>query len=411
MGQFTAQPPDGAPQRIELLDDHALVALVRSGDERGLGELYRRHAPTALRVARSLMRAGHEADDVVADVFGGIWQAIRNGKGPTIRFEAYLVAAIRNRARSLPSQAIGQPIDDHIATLATMDTEPETGNNVARQAFTRLPTREQQMLWLTAVEGSTVAEAATALSLTRRAATTLKYRAKRAFAEAYLAEYGAAESVENVCRELCPKLARYVRGTCPPTAKRTVEVHISACPACRLLVRELTDVNATLRTVGPAAALAVGARGLSGGRSSTVAPRFGHCAFRAATSKPVWITAAAGVVVLLPSALLLGNDPPTPGPTIVDEALPAPTTTIRLIRAGTSTDGVVELTRPAPTSAPPRSWRRTRWPRSHPHRCGLRRPRSPRQFRPCRHRPRQQWPDRPSHLRQLRPSRPRRNPT
>ena len=176
MGQFTAQPPDGAAQRIELLDDHALVALVRSGDERGLGELYRRHAPTALRVARSLTRAGYEADDVVADVFGGIWQAIRNGKGPTIRFEAYLVAAIRNRARSLPSQAIGQPIDDHIAALATMDTGPETGNNVARQAFTRLPTREQQMLWLTAVEGSTVAEAATALSLTRRAATTLKYR-------------------------------------------------------------------------------------------------------------------------------------------------------------------------------------------------------------------------------------------
>jgi hypothetical protein len=60
-------------------------------------------------------------------------------------------------------------------------------------------------------------------------------------------------------------------------------------------------------------------------------------------------------VVLLPSALLLGGDPPTPGPTIVDEALPAPTTTIRLIRAGTSTDGVVELTRPAPTSAPPSS--------------------------------------------------------
>jgi len=272
VGQFTAQPPDGAAQRIELLDDHALVALVRSGDERGLGELYRRHAPTALRVARSLMRAGHEADDVVADVFGGIWQAIRSGKGPTSRFEAYLVAAIRNRARSLPSQAIGQPIDDHIAALATMDTEPETGNNVARQAFTRLPTREQQMLWLTAVEGSTVAEAATALSLTRRAATTLKYRAKRAFAGAYLAEYGTAESVENVCRELCPKLARCVRETCPPTAKRAVEVHISACPACRLLVRELTDVNATLRTVGPAAALAVGARGLSGGRSSIGAP-------------------------------------------------------------------------------------------------------------------------------------------
>ena len=355
MGQFAAQPPDGVPQRIELLDDHALVALVRSGDERGLGELYRRHAPTALRVARSLTRVGFDADDVVADVFDGIWQAIRNGKGPTTRFEPYLVAAIRNRAYSLPSQAIGQPIDDHDAALAMTDSEPEAGSNVARPAFALLPTREQQMLWLTAVEGRTVAEAATMLSLTRRAATTLKYRAKRAFAEAYLAAYGAAEVVEPVCRELCPKMSRYVRGTCPPRAKRTVEIHLSACPACRRLVRELTDVNATLRTVGPAAALAIAARGLSGGRRSAVAHRFGHSALRAATSKQAWLTVAAGVVVLLPSALLLGGDPPTPGPTIVDEALPAPTTTIRLIRAGTTTDGVVDLTRPAPTSSAPPS--------------------------------------------------------
>ena len=47
-----------------------------------------------------MLRSRSEVDDVVADAFAGVLEALRNGNGPRDNFRSYLLAAVRNGCRS-----------------------------------------------------------------------------------------------------------------------------------------------------------------------------------------------------------------------------------------------------------------------------------------------------------------------
>jgi RNA polymerase sigma factor (sigma-70 family) len=79
--------------------DDQLVSQARSGDAVAFGQLVRRHAPIARRMA-VLWGAGADADDVVQDAFVKAYTAL-SGFRRGGEFRAWLLAIVRNETRNM----------------------------------------------------------------------------------------------------------------------------------------------------------------------------------------------------------------------------------------------------------------------------------------------------------------------
>src|SRR5690606_5895675 len=77
--------------------DADLILRTRSGNGAAFGELWRRHYPSGMAVARSVT-SSIDADDLVQESYTRIYQAIIKGGGPNGSFRAYLFTSIRNTA-------------------------------------------------------------------------------------------------------------------------------------------------------------------------------------------------------------------------------------------------------------------------------------------------------------------------
>ncbi|MEN0024761.1 MAG: hypothetical protein AAGC61_15845, partial [Microbacterium sp.] len=65
----------------ETIADADLVLRTRSGDAAAFGELWRRHYPSGMSVARSIT-SSIDPDDLVQESYTRIYQAIIKGGGP-----------------------------------------------------------------------------------------------------------------------------------------------------------------------------------------------------------------------------------------------------------------------------------------------------------------------------------------
>jgi RNA polymerase sigma factor (sigma-70 family) len=135
--------------------DADLLGRVRGGDEQAYAELWERYAPAAAAVARSYWWSA-DADDLVAESFTRIYQAIQAGKGPTAAFKPYLFATMRNLAiswgrarREVPIEYI-EAVEDPNSTDAAADADFDA--SLVSQAILALPERWQDVLWFGEVE-------------------------------------------------------------------------------------------------------------------------------------------------------------------------------------------------------------------------------------------------------------------
>lgn len=82
--QLHSAPPVPHPRAAE---DVAAVAACAAGDQRGVEQLYRRHAGSCLRLARSVLVDPQHAEDAVQEAFLDLWrQAGRfDGRRSTVR--------------------------------------------------------------------------------------------------------------------------------------------------------------------------------------------------------------------------------------------------------------------------------------------------------------------------------------
>jgi RNA polymerase sigma-70 factor (ECF subfamily) len=85
-------PPGAAPTA-----ESVVVAGVREGDARAFGEMFQRHYDGLCRFAYSYVASRATAEEVVSDVFLGLWRG-RAAWDPSAGIERYLYGAIRNRA-------------------------------------------------------------------------------------------------------------------------------------------------------------------------------------------------------------------------------------------------------------------------------------------------------------------------
>uniref|UniRef100_UPI000A916470 RNA polymerase sigma factor n=1 Tax=Streptomyces aurantiacus TaxID=47760 RepID=UPI000A916470 len=229
-------PPPIEPTELPLPDSE-LIGRMRSGDDTAYEELYRRHAGAVRRYARTCCRDAHTADDLTAEVFARMLQAVRGGSGPEHSVRAYLLTTVRRVAAGWTKSAKREQLVDDFAVFAAQAARgSETSNDtasvgsfgadhelgadvramheaeqsMAMQAFRSLPERWQAVLWHTEVEDESPSEVATLFGLDANGTRVLASRAREGLKQAYLqAHVSATLTMDEECARHADRLGAY----------------------------------------------------------------------------------------------------------------------------------------------------------------------------------------------------------
>lgn len=262
--------PPRAPSDADLIDG------MRSGDDSAYEELYRRHAEAVRRYARTCCRDAHTADDLMAEVFARMLQAVRGGAGPEHAVRAYLLTSVRRVAATWTSSARREQLVDDFAVFAaqasqgtevadadTLDLGADVRamhgaeQSMAMRAFRSLPERWQAVLWHTEVEDESPSEVATLFGLDANGTRVLASRAREGLKQAYLQAHVSATLAggPGECGRYADRLGAYARGSLRTRAERGLRAHLEECAACRLAAGQIKEVASGIPAVVPVAVI------------------------------------------------------------------------------------------------------------------------------------------------------------
>ncbi|MFF5968589.1 sigma-70 family RNA polymerase sigma factor [Streptomyces collinus] len=263
------------PPRELPPSDADLIDRMRSGDDTAYEELYRRHAQAVRRYARTCCRDAHTADDLTAEVFARMLQAVRGGAGPAHAVRAYLLTSVRRVAASWTRSARREQLVDDFAVFAAQsargpdvsdDDTLELGADVramhqaeqsmAMRAFRSLPERWQAVLWHTEIEDESPSEVATLFGLDANGTRVLASRAREGLRQAYLqAHVSATLTGDEECARYADQLGTYARGRLRTRAERGLRKHLDECAKCRLAALQIEEVAGGIPAVVPVAVI------------------------------------------------------------------------------------------------------------------------------------------------------------
>ncbi|MFJ9588798.1 sigma-70 family RNA polymerase sigma factor [Streptomyces acidicola] len=267
--------------------DSELIGRMRAGDDTAYEELYRRHVSAVRRYARSCCRDAHTADDLTAEVFARVLQAVRGGSGPDHAVRAYLLTTVRRVAASWTKSARREHLVDDFALFATQadrsagasDDAASLGSfgagldlgadvramhdaeqSMAMRAFRSLPERWQAVLWHTEVEDESPSEVATLFGLDANGTRVLASRAREGLKQAYLQAHVSAALATNSeeCARYSDRLGAYARGSLRTRAERGLRKHLEECAKCRLAAGQIKEVASGIPAVVPVAVIGWG---------------------------------------------------------------------------------------------------------------------------------------------------------
>lgn len=198
----------------DLLDARAaadadLILRTRSGDAAAFAELWRRHYPSGITVARAVSTV-IAPDDLVRESYTRIFHAVIRGGGPNGSFRAYLYTSIRNTAAGWGRAQREHAMDD-LASHAEVDG---TGRDavdardraLTAQAFRSLPPEWQEVLWYVDVEQLPPATVAPLLALTPEAVARRADDARAGLREARMGAGATGEPPTSLTCVLLPLL-------------------------------------------------------------------------------------------------------------------------------------------------------------------------------------------------------------
>jgi len=252
-------PTEGSEQQgkhdggaVAVADSDAqLVLLVRSGNQAAFETLYARHRSSARNVAAAQLDNAADIDDVVADAFTSVYQAMAAGKGPDTFFRAYLLTTVRRVAHRMNRDATRMSPTSESYILDTIDGHDDPAvakfeSTAVAQAFRSLPERWQEVLWYVDIEGLKPAAASTILGLTPNGVSALALRARERLRQAYLQNH-INSSVGEDCEEYSTQLGAYSREGLSRRSQARVQEHLEGCPKCTALLLDLNDVQSAMR--------------------------------------------------------------------------------------------------------------------------------------------------------------------
>ncbi|MEU8473242.1 sigma-70 family RNA polymerase sigma factor [Streptomyces sp. NPDC029006] len=375
------------PPRRTPPADGELIERMRAGDDSAYAELYRRHADAVRRYARGCCRDAHTADDLAAEVFARMLQAVRGGSGPEHAVRAYLLTSVRRVAahwtRSArreqlvddfavfaqqAARATAVPGDGTVALGADVRALHEAEQSMAMRAFRSLPERWQAVLWHTEVEDESPSEVAVLFGLDANGTRVLASRAREGLKQAYLqAHVSDALAQDEECARYADQLGTYARRKLRVRAERGLRTHLAECARCRLAAAQIEEVAGGIPGVVPVAVIGwfgaagyakafgvvagsagAGAAGAAAAATGSSGGAGGGAAASEGLGAPVKAGIAAGVVAVAAAAVALAlvND----GHPAKEAARPRPPTPI--VRSKTPA--------PAPPARPKRPAQRTR---------------------------------------------------
>ncbi|MFJ8027404.1 sigma-70 family RNA polymerase sigma factor [Streptomyces sp. NPDC096311] len=255
--------------------DADLIGRMRAGDDTAYEELYRRHAEAVRRYARTCCRDAHTADDLTAEVFARMLQAVRRGHGPEHAVRAYLLTTVRRVAASWTKSAKREQLVEDFAVFAAQSSRTsevsddetldlgadvramhEAEQSMAMQAFRSLPERWQAVLWHTEVEDESPSEVATLFGLDANGTRVLASRAREGLKQAYLqAHVSATLIMDEECARYADRLGAYARGGLRTRAERGLRKHLEECAKCRLAAGQIKEVASGIPAVVPVAVI------------------------------------------------------------------------------------------------------------------------------------------------------------
>ncbi|MFE7764859.1 sigma-70 family RNA polymerase sigma factor [Streptomyces sp. NPDC057438] len=384
--------PPRAPSDADLID------WMRSGEDSAYEELYRRHAEAVRRYARTCCRDAHTADDLTAEVFARMLQAVRGGSGPQHAVRAYLLTSVRRVAATWTRSARREQLVDDFAVFAAQasrgteasDTDTldlgadvramhEAEQSMAMRAFRSLPERWQAVLWHTEVEDESPSEVATLFGLDANGTRVLASRAREGLKQAYLQAHVSATLAGDpgVCGRYADRLGAYARGSLRTRAERGLRAHLEECAACRLAAGQIKEVASGIPAVVPVAVIgwfgaagyakvaALVAGGAGAGAAGAAAAVAGKGAGGAAAeglggpAKAGIAVSVAGMVAAAVAMALTGGDvrreEPAAEPSATRPAVAAPRpdpSTPRDRPARGAPARVVPMSRPSPAPKP-----------------------------------------------------------
>lgn len=338
--------------RIDHERDVELLDRTRAGDQQAYAELWRRYSPTARAVARTYWWSA-DSDDLVAESFTRIYQAIRSGKGPTAAFKPYLFATMRNLAiswarsrREVPIEHI-ESVEDPRTTDAAADADFDA--SLVSTAILALPGRWQEVLWFAEVENLSMHEIGKRLDLTERAAAVLAFRAREGLRQAWIAAHlTSAPPTSKDCRWTLGKIGAHARRRLTDRDAERLEAHLAQCTECRARADEARQASSRMLSVLFPGGITLGAGFpvwealTSGGVSASAAPMPVAITLPAAGLATASAT-FTGVLTIALATLFIGIIASTASIVAVDA--PAPV-------AEPAADLVASV-RPSASSAPP----------------------------------------------------------
>jgi RNA polymerase sigma factor (sigma-70 family) len=292
-GEAAAENPDVAAE------DRALLVRLRDGEDRAFGELFARHSPAVRRLAYGLVHDRSEAEDLTAEAFFRVLQAIRRGAGPVDNVRAYLLIVARRVAWEWRTRRRDVPVSDEELTHrvgADQDAMGQsTERNLITRAFTSLPERWRSVLWKVEVEGERPAVVANNFGLSPNATAALARRARQGLRAAYLQAHLAADRSGAGCRSVLEKLGAYTAGSIKGGERRRIRAHLVGCSSCTAMHAELREVCSGLRA--HAALLAAPLAAVAGWKLASSG---------AAAVKSLLASAKAQVALVASSATMIG---------------------------------------------------------------------------------------------------------
>jgi len=242
--------------------DAELLACARTGDQRAYAELWRRYEHVARAVARTYWWSA-DPDDLVAESFTRIYQAMQAGKGPQSAFKPYLFATMRNLAiswgrarREVPIEHI-ETVEDPASTEAAADADFDA--SLVSKAILALPERWQEVLWFGEVENLSMQEIGKRLEITERAAAVLAFRAREGLRQAWIAAHlKERPPTSKECRWTLGKIGAHARRRLTVRDDQRVRAHLEHCDDCRAGAEEARRASSRMLSVLFPAGLALG---------------------------------------------------------------------------------------------------------------------------------------------------------
>ncbi|WP_051114851.1 sigma-70 family RNA polymerase sigma factor [Actinokineospora enzanensis] len=232
-------------------EDLALLQRLRSGEDAAFGELFSRHADAVRRLALGLVADRAEAEDLAAEAFFRVLQAVRRGAGPVDNVRGYLLIVTRRVAWEWNARKRDVPVSDEELNNRVGAGPDNTGQSTERtlitRAFTSLPERWRSVLWKVEVEGERPAVVAGNFGLSPNATAALARRARQGLRAAYLQAHLTVDRGSTGCRSVLEKLGAYTAGSIKGTERRKIRAHLATCPSCTTMQAELQDVCSGLR--------------------------------------------------------------------------------------------------------------------------------------------------------------------